>query len=70
MGEYYDEYLVNTKAITEEFKKRGFVCESIETLDKILPKFNSKDHKTFSLLSENDIKYLSLYCKIIFRKKK
>lgn len=70
MGEYYDEYLVNSKAIVEEFKKKGFVCESIETLDKILPKFNSKDHKTFSLLSENDIKYLSLYCKIIFRKKK
>jgi len=69
MGEYYDEYLVNSKAIIEEFKKRGFVCESIETLDKILPKFNSKDHKTFSLLTENDIKYLSLYCKIILKKK-
>jgi hypothetical protein len=69
MGEYYDEYLVNTKAISEEFKKIGFVCEAIETMDKILPIFNSKNHKTFSLLTENDKTYLSLYCKMIFRKK-
>lgn len=68
MGKYYEEYLVNVDLITKEFKKRGFKRESFETLDKIFSRFSSKDHRTWSLLTENDKIYLSLYSEMVFRR--
>jgi hypothetical protein len=70
MGKYYEEYLVNINAITKEFKKRGFNRESFDTLDKIFARFEAKDHRTYSLLTENDKEFLSLYCEMIFRRVK
>jgi len=70
MGGYYEEYLFNFDLISKEFKKRGFTVQKMETLDKSFSRFESKDHRTFSNLSENDKTYLSLFCEVVFKRVK
>jgi hypothetical protein len=70
MGEYYEEYLFNFDKISIEFKKKGFVVEKYETLDKSFSSFGAKDHRTFGNLSENDKTYLALFCQVVFKRDK
>ena len=69
MGEYYEEYLVNTKELIEMFKLKGFSCNVHETMNKSLPRFQSRNGSVYSILTEDDKFYLSLYGELVFTKK-
>jgi SAM-dependent methyltransferase len=60
-GKLYNEYLVNYKFLIEEFTTYGFKLDKYESFGKYLPKFKSESIKNYNNLSEQDIKYLSLY---------
>ena len=70
VGQYYEEYLVNTKELINIFKTYGFSCSVSETMDKSLPRFQSRNASLYSILTEDDKFYLSLYGELVFTKKK
>jgi len=70
MGEYYDEYLFNFESISKEFKKKKFVVKEINSLSDYFSIFETKDKRTFELLTEADKTYLSLYCRVIYERVK
>jgi hypothetical protein len=70
MGEYYDEYLFNEEYISKEFKKKHFALKEIHSVGEYFSIFETKDKRTFELLTEADKIYLPLYHKVIYERTK
>ena len=69
IGQYYEEYLVNTKELINTFKSYGFSCSVNETMNKSLPRFQSRNNALYSILTEDDKFYLSLYGELVFTRR-
>jgi len=69
-GQYYDEYLVNTDRLAEEFCNRGFKKIASASIADHLKLFAEYDPVTTKLLSDNDKLYLSLYGEMVFERVK
>jgi hypothetical protein len=67
-GQYYNEFLVNTTALINEFVLRGFDLESYEPIINELPNFESQWSSVASALTDVDKEYLQLFSTIIFKK--
>ena len=63
-GEYYEEYLVNTKTIIREFKDNGFQLIENTSISSKLQEFNLSNS---TRLTEQDIQWVSLYGELVFR---
>lgn len=69
-GRYYEEFLVNTKALTAEFAARGFgLVASTRAADSI-PDFEARNRSIAALLTEGDRRWLSLYGELVFQRNK
>ena len=69
-GRYYEEFLVNTKALTAEFAARGFgLVASTRAVDSI-PDFEARNRSIAALLTEGDRRWLSLYGELVFQRNK
>lgn len=69
-GEYYEEYLVNTGYLVKELKKHGFTLLNKLSVFDIIDDFTLKNPSVASSLTQDDIKYLSLYGELVFQKNK
>ena len=67
-GEYYEENLVNTDTLVQEFKIRGFELKLIKPFDEYKENFKRDNKNMYYQLTEDDFKYLSLYGEIVFEK--
>jgi hypothetical protein len=65
-GGYYEEYLVNTKALVAEFEARGFRLDVSSGLDKNFSEFEARNRAVSVLLTPDDRRYLSLYGELVF----
>jgi len=63
-GQYYEEYLVNTKTIIREFKDNGFQLLENTSISSKLQEFNLSNS---ARLTEQDIQWISLYGELVFR---
>jgi len=68
-GEYYVENLVNTAALTAEFKTAGFMLKSKRSFIDYLDEFKMRNERDFKLLSDDDKKYISLYGELVFKRR-
>jgi NAD(P)-dependent dehydrogenase (short-subunit alcohol dehydrogenase family) len=67
-GRYYEEYLVNTTALTAELQRRGFrrtVCVAASTH---VASFRQHNPAVASRLTAADKKYLALYGELLFQR--
>lgn len=65
-GEYYEEYLVNSKSLSAAFGIRGFrLLEEVGVAGK-LPAFEAHNRAVFRQLTEADRKYLGLYGELVY----
>lgn len=69
-GQYYEEYLVNTKALTAEFVSRGFSLVAKADMTKSIADFSARNHALAALLTEDDRRYLSLYGELVYERNK
>jgi len=69
-GRYYEEYLVNTKALTAEFLSRGFSLQAQASMSKSIPDFEARNRALADLLTPGDRQYLSLYGELVFQRDK
>ncbi|PKC17413.1 hypothetical protein RhiirA5_369031 [Rhizophagus irregularis] len=60
-GIYYEEFLVNTDAVIDEFVSRGFVLKTKYSLADALASFEKDNKRDYNLLTEGDKEYSSLY---------
>lgn len=68
-GEYYEEYLVNTKALTAEFGFQHCTVVSKASFSESVAEFTARDAAKATLLTDADLKYSSLYGEITLTKK-
>lgn len=68
-GEYYEEYLVNTKALTAEFGFQHCTVVSKASFSESVAEFTARDAAKAALLTDADRKYSSLYGEITLAKK-
>ena len=69
-GRYYEEFLVNTKALTAEFASRGFSLAASTNVAKSVPDFEARNRPLAGLLTEGDRKWLALYGELVFQRDK
>jgi hypothetical protein len=69
-GRYYEEYLVNTKALTAEFAARGFRLTARASVAKSIPDFEARHRALAGLLTEGDRKWLALYGELVYQRDK
>lgn len=69
-GQYYEEYLVNTRVLTDEFVARGFRVVSLNPVQKHFEEFRMRNPPVYKMLTDNDKTYLSLYGEIILMRTK
>ncbi len=67
-GKYYEEYLVNVRALETEFHARGFKTVIITPMSKYFDTFQAHNPNVASELTADDRKYVSLYGEIVFRR--
>ena len=70
IGNYYEEFLVNTKELIELFKSIGFSVQVAATMNKSLSRFQARNGSLYSNLTDDDKFYLSLYGELVFMRKK
>ena len=68
-GEYYEEYLVNTKYLSSELKKYGYSQISSKIVSDSLDEFKLANPERAKNLTKDDITYLSLYGELLYQKK-
>lgn len=68
-GSYYEEYLVNTRAVAAEFAARGFTAAGDTSLATLIPEFETRN-RTAAALTPGDRAYLGLFCELVFRRGK
>ena len=69
-GRYYEEFLVNTKALTAEFAARGFRLTTRASVAKSIPDFEARHRTLAGLLTEGDRKWLALYGELVYQRDK
>lgn len=69
-GRYYEEYLVNTKALVAEFAARGLSLLAATNAERAIPEFEARNRSLAALLTPADRKYLSLYGELVFQRDK
>ena len=69
-GNYYEEFLVNTDALTAEFAARGFTAEGPVSVADSIPKFEARNRALAGSLSAGDREYLALYGEMVFTRVK
>jgi hypothetical protein len=69
-GRYYEEFLVNTKALTSEFTSRGFSLTASTNAAKSIPDFEARNRALAGILTEGDRKWLSFYGDLIYQRVK
>jgi hypothetical protein len=67
-GEYYEEYLVNTEALTAAFEMHGFTCSKVITVNSSIPHFKHSRPNIYNLLSNDDKWYLDFFGEIVITK--
>lgn len=67
-GEYYEENLVNVDTLSAEFKLRGFTLKAVIPFNEHFEAFKRDNPRVYTMLTDEDFKYLSLYGEIIFVK--
>jgi hypothetical protein len=67
-GEYYEEYIINTKYLIKEFEKYNIILINKTNLKNVITDFKLKNPSSASLTND-DIQYLSLYGELVFQKK-
>ena len=65
-GAWYNEYLVNVRALSAEFVRRGFRAEPVAPFDQHFEEFRTREQPLYALLTAEDKKYLSLYAEFGF----
>lgn len=68
--EYYEESLMDTNLIIEEFEKEGFEYEIFNPFGVYLSYFERVNSKLYSKLTEDDKKYTNLYSALTFYRSK
>lgn len=68
LGEYYSEYLVNLDVVNKQFGKKNLKLVKSESFSEMLPLFEQSNPKVYSALTQEDIKYVSLYSLNILQK--
>jgi len=69
-GNYYEEFLVNTGALTKEFTARGFKAQPLVSVVKSIPAFEARNRSLAGTLTDGDRSYLSLYGELVFTRVK
>jgi hypothetical protein len=64
-GEYYEEYLVNTEALTEAFESKGFTCSKVVSVNSSIPAFKHSRPNIYNLLTKDDHWYLDFFGEMI-----
>lgn len=67
-GTYYEEYIINTNYLTSELGKQGYKLLSKRSINELIPDFSLKNPSVASTLTQDDIKYLSLYGELVYKK--
>ena len=67
-GNYYEEYLVNTKVLISEFSSRGFSVVDFTNATKRIPEYEVHNHTL--TLTDGDRKWISLYGELVFQRNK
>lgn len=67
-GEYYEENLINPERIIKEFTKKGYKLHQNSSFGDQIEKFKQFDKRFGSLLSDDDMTYVSLYSYISLHK--
>lgn len=67
-GEYYEEYLVNTEFLKEQFTNKGFTCGEVTNAKTYIPDFKHKFPQVYNLLNNDDKWYLDLFGELIITK--
>ncbi len=69
-GSYYEEYLVNVRALTDAYVRRGFRVVETPLFSSHFRAFQTRNSTMDKLLTDGDRKWLSLYGTIRLRRKK
>jgi hypothetical protein len=69
-GRYYEEFLVNTKALTAEFAARGFSLAASTNVAKSVPDFEARNRALAGLLTDGDRKWLAFYGELVYQRDK
>ena len=69
-GQYYEEFLVNTKVLIAEFAARGFSCAVEAGVLNSLPNFEAHNRAQARLLTDGDRRWLALYGELVFQRDK
>jgi hypothetical protein len=69
-GRYYEEFLVNTKALTAEFAARGFGLVASTSAAGSIADFEARNRAVAALLTEGDRRWLALYGELVFQRNK
>ena len=69
-GRYYEEFLVNTKAVAAEFAARGFSLVASTSAASSIPDFEARNRAVAALLTEGDRRWLALYGELVFQRDK
>lgn len=67
-GQYYEEFLVNTKAFTAEFVARGFKLVALTNISQNIPDFEVRNRSLAGKLTIGDRKWLSLYGELVYQR--
>ncbi len=67
-GEYYREYLVNYDYLQKLFESHGFKTIKTDSFGSLLRSYKKQNQKGYSIMSEADQHYVSLYGYIIFER--
>jgi hypothetical protein len=69
-GQYYEEYLVNYKALKEEFIVRDFKLVTETNAASLLEEFEAENPSSFAALTAYDKKYIGLYGELVLQRTK
>ncbi|MFA6165754.1 MAG: hypothetical protein WC700_04000 [Gemmatimonadaceae bacterium] len=69
-GRYYEEFLVNTAALTREFVARGFSVVAETRASDAIPEFASRNRQLAAALTAADRQWLALYGERVYRREK
>lgn len=67
-GQYYEEFLVNTAALTAAFADAGFVLAEKTGLASLLPDFEVRNRTVAAELTKADRRYIELLGELVYRR--
>jgi SAM-dependent methyltransferase len=69
-GRYYEEYLVNTRTLIDEFARRDFKVVAVANIASSIPQFKAGSPRIAAQLTADDRAYLGLFAEIVFRRER